>query len=64
MKGMLPGQQLQAWQVIGIKFIFDCITKGLRGCVIADIVGLGKTWEVAGYLLAVSKMQESGLFQH
>lgn len=64
MNGMLPGQQLQAWQVIGIKFIFDCIMKGLRGCVIADIVGLGKTWEVAGYLLAVSKMQESGLFQH
>ena len=26
---------------------------------IADIVGLGKTWEVAGYLLAVSKRYQS-----
>lgn len=64
LKGMLLNQSLQAWQVVAIKFIFDCIEEGLRGCVIADVVGTGKTWEVGGYLLAVSHSLSSDPYSY
>jgi hypothetical protein len=46
---------LRWWQVVGINAIVDARKHGqMRGVMLADIVGLGKTFQLAGYMLHVS----------
>jgi hypothetical protein len=46
---------LKFWQPVGVNAIMDFeANPHLRGCMFADSVGLGKTWTLIGYLLAVS----------
>ncbi|KAG8528913.1 uncharacterized protein KY384_006602 [Bacidia gigantensis] len=55
MPGMPISEKLEFWQPPAIKAIFDFQSNPVAGgCVIADVVGAGKTWEIIGYLLAVS----------
>ena len=52
--GMRRNVSLRFWQPVAIKAMCDMATNPLlNGCVLADAVGLGKTWTTAGYLLAV-----------
>ena len=47
--------QLTFWQPVAVNFIIDAIyNDNLRGCVIADVMGLGKTWVTIALLLWVS----------
>ena len=53
---MLLSQVYQFWQPPTIKAMWDIYQGGLvRGCVLADGVGSGKTWEMVGFLLLVHK---------
>ena len=53
--GMLRSSILQFWQPsIIAELLRWYLRKLLRGCALCDVVGLGKTWEVVGFLLAVS----------
>lgn len=46
---------LRWWQLVGINAIVDARKQGkMRGMMLADIVGLGKTFQLAGYMLHVS----------
>ena len=55
MPGMSLATQLTFWQPVAIKFIIDAtLNDNLRGCVLADVMGLGKTWVTIGLLLWVS----------
>ena len=52
--GMRRNVSLRFWQPVAIKAIQDMARNPLlKGCVLADAVGLGKTWTTAGYLLTV-----------
>jgi hypothetical protein len=47
---------LRWWQIVGINAIVDAREHGkMRGMMLADIVGLGKTFQLAGYMLHVSR---------
>jgi hypothetical protein len=47
---------LRWWQIVGINAIVDARKHGkMRGMMLADIVGLGKTFQLAGYMLHVSR---------
>ena len=47
---------LRWWQIVGINAIVDARKHGkMRGMMLADIVGLGKTFQLAGYMLYVSR---------
>jgi hypothetical protein len=47
---------LRWWQLVGINAIVDARKHGkMRGMMLADIVGLGKTFQLAGYMLHVSR---------
>ena len=62
--GMPISTQLTFWQPVAIKAICDFAQSPyLRGGIIADVVGLGKTWMVIGYLLHVSYLSVEG-FAH
>lgn len=51
--GMALSHKLMHWQVLAIAALitFHLIEKSIRGYVLGDVVGLGKTWEVIGILL-------------
>ena len=52
---MCISAQFQFWQVVAVKAILDFMKDDhIRGCILADVVGLGKTWVVVGYMLWVS----------
>lgn len=56
--GMLLSATLTFWQVLDIAAMVDFYRQRKdwsRGCVLEDVVGLGKTWQIAGFLLTVSK---------
>lgn len=42
------------WQVVAIKWMLDKKAAGLAGILLCDTMGLGKTWEMLGMILAVS----------
>ena len=42
------------WQVVAIAKLREFIQGGLSGALLCDTMGLGKTWEVVGFILAVS----------
>ena len=52
--GMSPTLILKFWQPIAVAFILEKERSFMRGCIIADQVGLGKTFEVLAALLIVS----------
>jgi len=55
MSGMTLSKALQYWQPPAIKALIDFLQKRLmKGCILADVVGLGKTWVVICFLLHVS----------
>ncbi|GAT28035.1 hypothetical protein RIB2604_02501100 [Aspergillus luchuensis] len=50
--GMIRGTALVFWQPVCINRIMETMTLGLvLGAIIADVVGVGKTWEAVGFLL-------------
>ncbi|GAA85914.1 hypothetical protein AKAW_04028 [Aspergillus luchuensis IFO 4308] len=52
--GMIRGTALVFWQPVCINRIMETMTLGLvLGAIIADVVGVGKTWEAVGFLLYV-----------
>ena len=56
MPGMLRNSVFKQWQPVGINAIRafrSTRPSRLRGCVLADGVGLGKTWITLGYILSV-----------
>jgi hypothetical protein len=60
MKGMRPSVVLKFWQAVAIYALLLFEAKHhLRGAIIGDVVGLGKTWVVIGYLLAVCKTRDN-----
>lgn len=57
--GMIRGTALVFWQPVCINRIMETMTLGLvLGAIIADVVGVGKTWEAVGFLLYVSTLSE------
>ena len=53
--GMLLNRTLKWWQVMGINSIINIKVKGLmRGYLLTNKVGLGKTFKIAGTILAIS----------
>ena len=64
----IPGMHLNItlkwWQVVGVDGIINIKAKGLiRGCVLTDKVGLGKTYKIAGTMLVVSATPPSPFLQ-
>ncbi|KAL8651507.1 MAG: hypothetical protein Q9210_003210 [Variospora velana] len=59
-RGMALSQKLMYWQVLAIAALitFHLIEKSIRGCVLGDVVGLGKTWEIIGTLLQLDNMRK------
>ena len=54
MPGMALSQTLQYWQPVATKALIDFyMDPHIRGCVLGDVMGLGKTWVVVCYLLWV-----------
>jgi hypothetical protein len=54
MRSMNRGALLQFWQPTAIAGLLEVQAKGnLRGAVLGDTVGLGKTWEAVGFILKV-----------
>lgn len=54
MTGMALSVQFHFWQPVAIKAIWDIHTAGLvRACILGDGTGIGKTWEIIGFLLLV-----------
>jgi SNF2 family DNA or RNA helicase len=52
--GMRVAQKLKFWQPVAVKALLDFEDSGLlRGAILADGVGLGKTWTSLAYLLTV-----------
>ena len=52
--GMHRSTRLQGWQPVAVNAIDQLRKQGkARGCIIADVVGVGKTWVVIAYLLRV-----------
>ena len=59
LKGMLRCTALKFWQPVCINRVVEIMLAGLvLGAIIADVVGVGKTWEAVGFLLHVSTMSE------
>lgn len=57
---MIRGTALMFWQPVCINRIMEIMALGLvLGAIIADVVGVGKTWEAVGFLLHVSTLSES-----
>lgn len=57
MPGMALSAQFTYWQVVGIKAVLDFMgDKNSRGCILSDVVGLGKTFILVGFMLWVSAM--------
>lgn len=54
MPGMAQSKTLKYWQPVATKAIIDIQRSGTRGCVLGDMVGIGKTWIVMCWLLHVS----------
>ncbi|EKG15023.1 SNF2-related protein [Macrophomina phaseolina MS6] len=50
LKNMRLSVVLKPWQTVGIKALVDLEDGEMNGGVLADLVGLGKTWEVTGLL--------------
>ncbi|PWY66464.1 putative DNA repair helicase rad5,16, partial [Aspergillus heteromorphus CBS 117.55] len=51
-KGMQRGQELKFWQPVCINRVAEIMRLDLlRGAIIADVVGVGKTWEAVAFLL-------------
>ena len=50
--------QLEFWQPVAVKVIIDFTTQepALGGCILADMMGLGKTWVIICFLLWVSAL--------
>ena len=48
------GKSFQFWQVVAIAQMMR-FSKLLRGCLLCDSMGLGKTWELVGLVLQVSQ---------
>ena len=50
--------QLEFWQPVAVKAIIDFTTQepALGGCILADMMGLGKTWVIICFLLWVSAL--------
>ena len=46
--GMLLSAKFQFWQPVAVKALKDFEEGDLRGGILADEVGIGKTWEVIG----------------
>ena len=54
-QGMALSQQMRHWQVPAVKALYDFSQNpNIKGCILADVMGLGKTWVVVVYLLWVS----------
>ena len=52
MKGMQRGQELSFWQPVCINRVAEIMRLGLLvGAIIADVVGVGKTWQAIAFLL-------------
>jgi hypothetical protein len=45
------------WQVVAMAKMTEFYSAGLRGVLLCDTMGLGKTWEVVGFILAVSSRE-------
>ena len=56
-EGMPLTSRLKPWQVVAIDTIFAAEFDGIyTGHILADVVGLGKTWIAIGVMLAVSPL--------
>lgn len=51
------------WQVVAIHWMICKRISGLGGVLVCDTMGMGKTWELAGMLLAVSPTVPRSVFQ-
>lgn len=52
MKGMQRGQELKFWQLVCINHVAEIMRLGLlAGAIIADVVGVGMTWQAIAFLL-------------
>ena len=57
MKGMRTSVQLHPWQVTGAGTLHDMyLQDNMKGAMLADQPGLGKTWTCAAFLLKVSRL--------
>ncbi|PYH75137.1 uncharacterized protein BO88DRAFT_328807, partial [Aspergillus vadensis CBS 113365] len=60
--GMIRGTALMFWQPVCINRIMEIMALGLvLGAIIADVVGVGKTWEAVGFLLHVKNGTEPSI---
>ncbi|KAM5480548.1 hypothetical protein McanMca71_002413 [Microsporum canis] len=58
--GMRRSVLLKVWQPLAIQALLEFETKAyLRGAILADGVGLGKTWEAIGFFLAQIRRDET-----
>ncbi|KAL3453853.1 hypothetical protein BJX65DRAFT_78800 [Aspergillus insuetus] len=58
-RGMNPSATLKPWQPVAIHAITQFMQNPmLKGCILADGVGVGKTWETIGLILHVSLLIE------
>ena len=54
MAGMAISASFHFWQPVAVKGMWDIYKAGLvRACILGDGTGIGKTWEVIGFLLMV-----------
>ncbi|PWY62388.1 P-loop containing nucleoside triphosphate hydrolase protein, partial [Aspergillus heteromorphus CBS 117.55] len=59
-KGMQRGQELKFWQPVCINRVAEIMRLDLlRGAIIADVVGVGKTWEAVAFLLHVTEQDKT-----
>lgn len=63
-KGVSRSVLLKFWQPVAIAALLQMYQKPcLRGAILADAMGLGKTWETIGFVLRVSRVSCVRLFQ-
>ena len=56
--GMAISKQMSFWQVVGVKCLLDFLADTMiRGFILGDTVGLGKTWTVIIFLLQVRRSE-------
>lgn len=64
-KGMPLSQKLMIWQVVGINALLEFYRdSSIRGFILGDQVGLGKTWMLIGFLMTVSATNPIVFFHH
>lgn len=57
--GMALSQTMCFWQPVAVKALHDfSMDPTIQGCILADVMGLGKTWVVVVYLIWVSSAKD------